>query len=254
MLVAGIDIGTNSMRILMTDFSYEAKENQAHFNNRIKKINTTRIGKNINKTKEIDSETYRINMDSFEGFVEEARINKAERIYAIGTSALRDATNGEEFVTQAEQKTGVRIEIITGSFEAELAFYGVSGGLADRGRLLIIDIGGGSTEFVIGSKIEGILFKKSIDIGAVRLTEMFGDDMAAMKKYILSELDIVRDLIERFSIKKIVGIGGTITTISAINQAVRVYDSDRIHNSMIRKIDVNCIFDSLKIVFNYYKT
>ena len=245
MLVAGIDIGTNSMRILMTDFLYEKEKDKVYFNNRTKKVNSTRIGKNIHITKEIDEETYQRNMDAFEEFVEEARSNKAEKIYAIGTSALRDAQNGEQFITQAERKTGIKIEIITGTFEAELAFYGVSSGLEDRGRLLIIDIGGGSTEFVIGSKIEGILFRKSIDLGAVRLTEMFGDDIQAMKKYIIAELDIVEDLIERFSIKKVVGIGGTITTISAINQAVQTYDSDRIHNSILKKANVDYIFRSL---------
>lgn len=246
MKIAGIDIGTNSMRILMTDYSWV--NGQVELKNRIKSVKTTRIGKNINFTKAIDPVTYNNNMESFEDFVNVANENKAEKIFAIGTSALRDAVNGQEFISQAEQNTGIKINVISGSFEAELAFYGVSVGLVERGRLLIIDIGGGSTEFVVGSKIEGILFKKSINLGAVRLTEMFGDDTESMKEHILKELDIVRDIVQRFSVKKIVGIGGTITTISAINQAMRVYDTEKIHNSIIKRIDAYYIFNSLRVL------
>ena len=245
MLIAGIDIGTNSMRMLTADYSTN-KENKSIFKNRVKKTETTRIGKNINTTKIIDEETFKLNLQTFQSFVNEAKDGKAERIYAIGTSALRDAINGPEFVSQAEKNTGVTINIISGAFEAELAFYGVSEGIEETGRLLIIDIGGGSSEFVVGSKLEGILFKKSLNIGAVRLTDRFGEDFLSMEDYIMSKLEMIKDLIERYNIKKVVGIGGTITTLSSINQAMKIYDSEKIHNSLLSRNDIQYILDSLK--------
>ena len=245
MLIAGIDIGTNSMRMLTADYSTN-KENKSIFKNRVKKTETTRIGKNINTTKIIDEETFKLNLQTFQSFVNEAKDGKAERIYAIGTSALRDAINGPEFVSQAEKNTGVTINIISGAFEAELAFYGVSEGIEETGRLLIIDIGGGSSEFVVGSKMEGILFKKSLNIGAVRLTDRFGEDFLSMEDYIMSKLEMIKDLIERYNIKKVVGIGGTITTLSSINQAMKIYDSEKIHNSLLSRNDIQYILDSLK--------
>ena len=245
MIIAGIDIGTNSMRMLTADYSTN-KENKSIFKNRVKKTETTRIGKNINTTKIIDEETFKLNLQTFQSFVNEAKDGKAERIYAIGTSALRDAINGPEFVSQAEKNTGVTINIISGAFEAELAFYGVSEGIEETGRLLIIDIGGGPSEFVVGSKLEGILFKKSLNIGAVRLTDRFGEDFLSMEDYIMSKLEMIKDLIERYNIKKVVGIGGTITTLSSINQAMKIYDSEKIHNSLLSRNDIQYILDSLK--------
>lgn len=247
MKVAGIDIGTNSMRLLMTDFFSEGKD-QSEFKNRKKEVKITRMGKGVDADRMIEPETFRYNIDSFEEFVEKARDRKAERIFAIGTSALRDAKNGEEFVAEAERSTGIKINIISGNLEAELGFYGVSQGVKENGRILILDIGGGSTEFVIGSQIEGIVFKKSIDIGAVRLTDNFGEDLYSMTNFILSEVNDLRDLIERYTVKQIVGIGGTISTVSAINLCLARYDSDRVHNSKISLSEVECILRSLSIL------
>lgn len=247
MKVAGIDIGTNSMRLLMTDFFSEGKD-QSEFKNRKKEVKITRMGKGVDADRMIEPETFRYNIDSFEEFVEKARDRKAERIFAIGTSALRDAKNGEEFVAEAERSTGIKINIISGNLEAELGFYGVSQGVKENGRILILDIGGGSTEFVIGSQIEGIVFKKSIDIGAVRLTDNFGEDLYSMTNFILSEVNDLRDLIERYTVKQIVGIGGTISTVSAINLCLAPYDSDRVHNSKISLSEVECILRSLSIL------
>lgn len=247
MKVAGIDIGTNSMRLLMTDFFSEGKD-QSEFKNRKKEVKITRMGKGVDADRMIEPETFRYNIDSFEEFVEKARDRKAERIFAIGTSALRDAKNGEEFVAEAERSTGIKINIISGNLEAELGFYGVSQGVKENGRILILDIGGGSTEFVIGSQIEGIVFKKSIDIGAVRLTDNFGDDLHSMTNFILSQVHDLHDLIERYTVKQIVGIGGTISTVSAINLCLARYDSDRVHNSKISLSEVECILRSLSIL------
>lgn len=244
MKVAGIDIGTNSMRLLLADYH---KENEhSKFWNREKEVKITRMGKGVDENRMIEPSTFSRNIDSFTEFVQKAKTGQAERIFAIGTSALRDAKNGEDFVLQAEKSTGVKINIISGNLEAELGFYGVSQGVKESGRILIIDIGGGSTEFVVGSQIEGIVFKKSLDIGAVRLTDKFGEDMIRMSDYIDEEIRIIEDLIERFAVKLIVGIGGTISTVSAINMCMACYDSERVHNSSISKQEVGSILKLLQ--------
>lgn len=244
MKVAGIDIGTNSMRLLLTDYLLGSNVKQS-FENREKEVTITRMGKGVDSNRMIEPKTFEYNLVTFEKYVSKARESDAEKIFAIGTSALRDAQNGQKFVEEAEKSTGIRIDIISGSLEAELGFYGVSQGVKENGRILIIDIGGGSTEFVVGSQIEGIVFRKSFDIGAVRLTELFKENIEDMKNCILLTIENLHDIIERYSVKKVVGIGGTITTVSAINSCLSLYDSDRVHNSEVSLSDAYAILKSL---------
>ncbi len=244
MKVAGIDIGTNSMRLLLADYS--AKEDgYSEFRDRQKETKITRMGRGVDANRMIEPETFAYNLDSFEHFVNQAKEKEAEKIFAIGTSALRDAKNGDIFVEEAEKHTGIKIDIISGALEAELGFYGVSQGVRENGRILIIDIGGGSTEFVVGSQIEGIIFKKSVDVGAVRMTDQFGEDLGKMRQYVFEQIQTMHDLVERFSVKKIVGIGGTISTVSAINLCLARYDSDKVHNSQVSIQQADCILKSL---------
>lgn len=246
MKVAGIDIGTNSMRLLLADINADGSFIEEK--SRQKEVKITRIGKGVNETKLIDKEIFKQNIESFKYFVDKAKRNEAKYIFAIGTSALRDAKNGSLFVQEAKQYTGIDIDIIDGECEAQLGFYGVSQGLAERERLLIIDIGGGSTEFIVGSIIEGIIFKKSIDIGAVRLTEKFGEEIPAMETFIDEQIGYLKDIIEQYKVKLVVGIGGTITTASSINQTMEIYDSNKIHNSELTAKDVFCIQSMLKVL------
>lgn len=248
MKIASIDIGTNSMRLLIADYDQELL-------NRKKYINTTRIGQGVNESGEISKEAIERNVSSFIDFVNTAKKENAEFIYAMGTSALRDSKNKEDFINKAKSQTGVEIEIINGNTEAELGFYGATLGLKDKHRVLIIDIGGGSTEFVIGSKDEGVIFRESIDIGAVRLTERFQitdadteKNLNKMTKHINKKINHLIDIIRLHNIKSVIGIGGTITTTSSINQNMKVYDMDRIHNSSIAQTDVKYILDALKIM------
>ncbi|MGB5823080.1 MAG: Ppx/GppA family phosphatase, partial [Proteocatella sp.] len=212
MKIASIDIGTNSMRLLIADYD-------KHIANRKKYVNTTRMGQGVNKNGFISNDAMKRNVDSFIDFVETAKGEHAERIYAIGTSALRDSKNKEEFIDIIKSHTGIEIEVINGSVEAELGFYGVTLGIEDRRRILILDIGGGSTEFVVGSKDEGVIYRESIDIGAVRLTEKFqitdentDENLNEMTKYINKKIEHCSSIMQEYKIETVIGIGGTITT------------------------------------------
>lgn len=246
MKIASIDIGTNSMRLLIADYNKT-------ISNRKKIVNTTRMGQGINESGIISNDAIKRNLDSFISFVNTAKNDKAEQIYAIGTSALRDSKNKEQFIELAKLNTGIEIEIINGNTEAELGFYGVALGIDETERLLIIDIGGGSTEFVVGSKNEGVIYKESIDIGAVRLTEQFNaseknSNLEEMTNFIYSKINHLQKAAKTYNIKKVVGIGGTITTASSINQHMKIYDTDKIHNSLLRVENIEYILRSLNSI------
>lgn len=246
MKIASIDIGTNSMRLLIADYDEKIA-------NRKKYVTTTRMGQGVNKNGVISSNAIKRNLDSFVNFVKTANEEQAEQIYAIGTSALRDSKNRKEFIDIVKLHTGIEIEVINGIVEAELGFYGVALGIEDKHRILIIDIGGGSTEFVVGSKDEGVIYKESIDIGAVRLTEQFqisdentSENLEKMTKHIHEKIGHLSDLVDEYSIKKIIGIGGTLSTASSINQSMKIYDTNKIHNSVLEFDDVKYMLEGLK--------
>lgn len=246
MRIGAIDIGTNSMRLLICDYIDNKLEN------RVKFVNTTRIGKGVDKNGYISEEAINRNIIALKEFANICKENKCERIYAIGTSALRDSKNKEEFINLAKLESSIDVEIITGEEESNLGFKGVLEGLNSEDDILVLDIGGGSTEFIIGG-VEGIKFAKSENVGALRMTEKFlikdsicKNEFDNMSSFIENEIDETLKYIKNKGIKKLVGIGGTITSLSAMNQELEVYSMEKIHNSLISKDDIKLILQNLK--------
>jgi exopolyphosphatase/guanosine-5'-triphosphate,3'-diphosphate pyrophosphatase len=246
MKIAAVDIGTNSMRLLLADYV------EGKFFNRQKYINTTRIGQNVDKEGIISDEAIQRNVDALHEFANIARKNGCEKIYAMGTSALRDSKNKEVFLKKAFDKSKVLVEIISGDNEADLGFLGVVQEV-EEDDILVIDIGGGSTEFIVGNKSDGIKFNKSEDVGALRITEKFltkdpinDKEFEYAKRYIETTIMETIDKISNLNITKVVGIGGTITSLSAIHQDLKVYDTNKIHKSIILEKDIEEILSNLK--------
>lgn len=246
MKIGAIDIGTNSMRLLICDYIDNKLEN------RVKFVNTTRIGKDVDKNGYISEEAIHRNIEALKEFANICKENKCEKIYAMGTSALRDSKNKEEFINLAKKESEIDVEIITGEKESNLGFKGVLEGLNSEEDILVLDIGGGSTEFIIGG-VEGIKFAKSEDVGALRMTEKFltkdpicEKEFDDMTSFLENEIDETLKYIKTKGIKKLVGIGGTITSLSAMNQELEVYSMERIHNSSISKNDIKSILQNLK--------
>ncbi len=246
MRIGAIDIGTNSMRLLICDYIDNKLEN------RVKFVNTTRIGKGVDKNGYISEESINRNIIALKEFANICKENKCEKIYAIGTSALRDSKNKEEFINLAKLESSIDVEIITGEEESNLGFKGVLEGLNSEDDILVLDIGGGSTEFIIGG-VEGIKFVKSENVGALRMTEKFltkdpicEKEFDNMSSFIENEIDETLKYIKNKGIKKLVGIGGTITSLSAMNQELEVYSMEKIHNSLISKDDTKLILQNLK--------
>lgn len=246
MKIGAIDIGTNSMRLLICDYIDNKLEN------RVKFVNTTRIGKDVDKNGYISEEAINRNIIALKEFANICKENKCEKIYAIGTSALRDSKNKEEFIKLAKIESTIDVEIITGEEESNLGFKGVLEGLYSEDDILVLDIGGGSTEFITGD-IEGIKFAKSENVGALRMTEKFltkdpicEKEFDNMSAFIEAEINETLKYIKNKDIKKLVGIGGTITSLSAMNQELEVYSMEKIHNSLISKNDIKLILQNLK--------
>lgn len=250
MRIGAIDIGTNSMRLLIADYE------DGNLLNREKFVNTTRIGEGVDKKGYISQEAIQRNIDGLINFNRMCKDRKCEKVYCIGTSALRDSKNGDDFIQLAKNKADIDVEIISGKEESTLGFIGVAEGLTDRLKeeesILVLDIGGGSTEFILGN-LKGIKFNKSENIGAVRMTEKFlkadpisEEEFKSMIRFIEEQINDTIEFLKNKKIDKVVGIGGTITSISAINQELETYSMEKIHNSSVDIEEVEKILQNLK--------
>lgn len=242
MKIGAIDIGTNSMRLLTTDLI----DNK--LTNRKKYVNTTRIGQGVDENGFITEEAMERNINALKEYHDKCLDYGCEKIYCMGTSALRDSKNRSEFIKRAKEEAGIDVNVVDGEIEAKLGFSGVTNGIDKEGDILVIDIGGGSTEFIFGNK-EGIERNVSINIGALRLTEKYLSEgysdsaFSDMRKFINEQIkDIVAYLNEK-EIGCVCGIGGTITSLSAVNQNLEVYSMEKVHGSVITREEVQKMMD-----------
>ena len=246
MKVATVDIGTNSMRLLIADYDKNI------ISNREKYVQITKMGKDVDANKRISAESISRNTSALENFVNMAKEQNCEKIKVIGTSALRDSVNREEFINEAMKKTGIEVEIISGEMEANLGFLGVKNLLDKKDYTLTIDIGGGSTEFILGNNLGELIFSKSEDIGSVRMTEKFLKtdpptefEILNLHDYIDMTINKTIDILKTYKIGKFIGIGGTATSISSMLQELSPYSSERVHNSKIYYDDLLRVFCDL---------
>ena len=248
MKVGTIDIGTNSMRLLIADY-----ENNK-IKNRKKYINTTRIGQGVDKEGYITEEALERNLKALKDFSDKCVQEKCEKVYCMGTSALRDSKNGQYFVDRAKELTNIDVKIICGQEESNLGFMGVLEGTEGNKKddILVMDIGGGSTEFIVGNE-DGIKFSKSENVGALRMTEKFittdpisDEEFNNMTKFIEDTISSTLEKLKSMHISKLVGIGGAITSLSAINQQLEIYSMENVHNSVVTKKELEKILQNLK--------
>lgn len=246
MKVATVDIGTNSMRLLIADYDKNI------ISNREKYVQITKMGKDVDANKRISAESISRNTNALENFINMAKEQNCEKIKVIGTSALRDSVNREEFINEAMKKTGIEVEIISGEMEANLGFLGVKNLLDKKDYTLTIDIGGGSTEFILGNNLGELIFSKSEDIGSVRMTEKFLKtdpptefEILNLHDYIDMTINKTIDILKTYKIGKFIGIGGTATSISSMLQELSPYSSERVHNSKIYYDDLLRVFCDL---------
>ncbi len=245
-VLAAIDCGTNSTRLLVARGGGADKEALA-------RINTiTRLGRGVDASGRLAPEAIERTLAALREYRAVIDEHGAEKVRITATSAARDASNSDEFFDAAERIIGVRPELLSGDEEAELSFLGATAELdPESGPYLVVDIGGGSTEFIVGSDaVEGA---RSIDIGCVRFTEQYiehdppqPEELHACISVTTSWLDdISRELPGMTSASTVVGLAGTVTTVAAVELGLAEWDRDAIHHFRLERDAIEDVFRTL---------
>jgi exopolyphosphatase/guanosine-5'-triphosphate,3'-diphosphate pyrophosphatase len=238
MRVATIDIGTNSVLLLV------AERRDGVTAAVLERATITRLGRGVDRTRAFDPAAVEATLACLGDYAGEIRRAGAARVDVVGTSAMRDAHGGEDFRDRAAALLGVAPRVISGHEEAELTFAGALSGLEIQGAALVFDLGGGSTELIRGSVDAGsatLASALSVDVGSVRLTERClasdppsADEIAEVRRTTRALLDAA--LISLGSPgpdAQLVGVAGTVTTLAAFALGVAPYDAARIHGARI---------------------
>ncbi|MGW5400903.1 Ppx/GppA phosphatase family protein [Streptomyces sp. NPDC003952] len=241
--VAAVDCGTNSIRLLVADLDPATGE----LIDLDRRMTVVRLGQGVDKTGRLAPEALERTFAACREYAAVIKELGAERVRFVATSASRDAENRDEFVRGVLDILGVEPEVISGDQEAEFSFTGATGELTGRTDLerpfLVVDIGGGSTEFVVGT--EHVRAARSVDVGCVRMTERHltvdgvvtdppaAEQIAAIRADIEVGLDLAAETVPLAEARTLVGLAGSVTTVAAIALGLEAYDSARIHHSRI---------------------
>jgi exopolyphosphatase/guanosine-5'-triphosphate,3'-diphosphate pyrophosphatase len=215
--VAAVDIGTNSTRLLVA----EVEDGSVREIDR--RLEITRLGEGVDERRILLPQAIARVRHVLADYRRAAEAAGAERTLAFATSAVRDAENGEAFLGEIEWSYGFTTQLLSGHDEALLTFRGVSAGREVSPGTVVIDVGGGSTELILGGP-EGVAFHTSLDLGCVRLTERFGTDFEAAAAH-------VRDVLAPIELDTddAIGVAGTITTIATLDLGLEEEDPDIVH-------------------------
>ena len=235
-MFATIDVGTNSVLLLVAQ-----RDAQGVWQAVRERAEITRLGRGVDEHRVLAEASMEATIQVLARYADEARKLGVTRIAATATSAARDAKNGAEFLKAVHERTGLTLEILSGDEEARLSFESVARDPAVAGSgsapLAVLDIGGGSTELVVGQREGGIDFRRSFDVGSVRLAERFvkHDPPSSAEREAVAGF-----LRETFSAApapvaglRLVGVAGTVTSLLAIADAVQPYDPKRIHGGRL---------------------
>jgi len=247
--LAAIDIGTNTVLLCVAD------RGPSGLRTVIDRSIISRLGQGLDRSGVLDPAAIERTLAALERHAAEAAAAGAAYTAAVGTAALRDARNADRFLEEAKRRTGIEVEVIPGEEEAALAFEAVARGreeegALDGGRLLVIDIGGGSTEFIAG---EGrhVDWVRSLDIGSVRLTERLlindpplAGQLDSLGAYVRRALASLPDPPGLGPID-LVGIAGTSTTLAAMKAGLRAYDAEAIRRTPVTIADLDALIAQL---------
>ena len=238
--VAAVDCGTNSIRLLVADVD-PATRRLVDVDRRMEVV---RLGQDVDRTGRLATDAVERTLAATRRYASVIAEHGAERVRFVATSATRDAANAAEFADGVAGVLGVRPEVVTGQDEARLSFAGASAGIAGGGPTLVVDLGGGSTELVLGE--DGtVVAAHSMDVGCVRMTERhLADDPPTPGQLAAATADVdaalaaaMRQVAVRHA-ATLVGVAGTVTTITAHALGLDRYDPERIHATVLPADDV----------------
>ncbi len=252
-MVASIDCGTNSTRLLV---ARPAGGGEPGLETLERLMTITRLGEGVDRTGRLAPAAIERTVAALAGYRQvmdrHGVVPGPRTVRVSATSAARDAANRDELFDAIEAVVGVRPDLLAGADEGSTSFRGATAGLdpAD-GPFLVVDIGGGSTEFVVGTtEAEGVL---SIDVGCVRLTERFlhtdppaPDELSAAISVVQAHLDdVAREVPASRQARRMIGVAGTISTVAAVEQGLVTYDRDRIHHFVLTRAAAEDVFRTL---------
>jgi exopolyphosphatase/guanosine-5'-triphosphate,3'-diphosphate pyrophosphatase len=231
--VASIDIGTNTILLLI------AEVERGRIKPLFEKETVARLGEGVQKSGILLKEAMDRGLQTLAQYLGQCRAMRVQKIFAAGTSALREAKNSENFLKLAKEKLNLSIEVISGEEEARLSFLAVSKDLQEEEKsILVIDVGGGSTEFILG---QGGQIKEwiSLPLGSVRFTEQFlhsdpvqEEEWEKMEKKIQELLVNIPRSKEPLSM---VAVGGTATTLASVEQGLQDFITEKIHHFVLKR-------------------
>ena len=224
---AVIDVGSNSVRLM---FVADGKV-------LYKALNTTRLGEGLASSSVLKEEAIARSVNAVVDFYDKAIAEGAENVYAFATAAVRSATNGQAFVDGVFALRPLQVEVISGEEEAEIGILGALGN-SDGG---VIDVGGASTEIVIKEQGE-LIFKKSVNIGVVRLKDKCGRAQEALTQ---TAREAAKEYVGLPSVSNLYAIGGTATTIAALALGLQTYDSQKVTGAVLTAKNMQDMADKL---------
>jgi exopolyphosphatase/guanosine-5'-triphosphate,3'-diphosphate pyrophosphatase len=241
--VAAIDCGTNSIRLLVADV--DAAGNLTELDRRMEVV---RLGQGVDRTGELAPEALARTLAATRQYAAAIEAEGVQRVRFVATSATRDARNRDEFFDGVRAALGVDVEVITGAEEAQLSFRGATGAVAEAhaGPFLVVDLGGGSTELVLGTG--SVDASVSMDVGSVRMTErhLHGDppsaaEIAAARADVRAHLDDAARAVPLAKTATLVGLAGSITTVTAHALGLPEYRRERVNQA---ELPVQAVLDS----------
>jgi exopolyphosphatase / guanosine-5'-triphosphate,3'-diphosphate pyrophosphatase len=254
MIAAAIDIGTNSIKLVVGEKNPSGAACVLH-----EAVTITRLGENLGLSRRIGPDAARRTLEGIRGLVADARNLGADTIRAVATSAMRDAANGEDFIAAVQARTGVRIEVISGREEARLTRSAV---VLDtvlgsfEGGQVTVDVGGGSTEFTFPFCSGGISNPAqtegdavSVDLGAVRLHERFIKHDAPLAEELQSAAECAEEMLKAAALgtgnARVVAMGGSAVNLARMLRAVPCEDFAQVHGVTITAQDIAGMVDRL---------
>ena len=247
--LGAIDIGTNSVRLLVADV--DGAGETASLEPLDRRIDITRLGQGVDESRRLNPDAISRTLDvlrEYRGALDELGV---ERTRATATSAARDATNRDDFFGPATDVLHFEPELLPGEEEARLSVLGATAGLDEPAPYLTVDIGGGSTEFVVGThEPEGLI---SVDTGSVRITEHYlrsdppaPEELSEAVSVVRAHLaDVEREVPAVREAGTLIGLAGTVTTVAAVELGLAQYDRTKIHHYRLNRADAEEVFRTL---------
>lgn len=243
MRVAGIDCGTNSIRLLV------AEAEGGRLRDLVRTMEIVRLGQGVDRTGRFAPEAIERTLAVTSEYAAICRRHRVESIRFAATSATRDASNRDYFLDGIYERLGVPVEIVSGEQEARLSFDGAASVLREKVAadvpVLAVDLGGGSTELVLGTMAKGVQASFSMDVGSVRMRERHlrtdpptASEVEAARVDIRAALDEAEAHVPIGQARELIGLAGTVTSVTAKHLGLEVYDSQRVHGSRMTLAEI----------------